>query len=49
MEIDNQHPYWDRVAETKQFTHPLDLALLQRHVAPTAHVLDYGCGYGRIV
>ncbi len=49
MEVDNQYPYWDRVAETKQFTHPLDVALLQRYASPASRLLDYGCGYGRIV
>ena len=42
-------PYWDRVAPTKRFTHPLDLGLLAQHLPRTARILDYGCGYGRLV
>ncbi len=41
--------YWDRVAEEKTFTHPLDAARLTRWVKPDARILDYGCGYGRLL
>ncbi len=47
MELDNQHPYWDRVAEAKRFTHPLDIALLRDYTTPASLLVDYGCGYGR--
>lgn len=42
-------PYWDRVAPTKRFTHPLDLGLLAQHLPRAARILDFGCGYGRLV
>lgn len=41
--------YWDRVAGEKTFTHPLNPAWLRRRVEPHAHILDYGCGYGRVL
>lgn len=41
--------YWDQVAEAKTFTHPLNAAWLARRVAPDARILDYGCGYGRVL
>ncbi|MER7755677.1 class I SAM-dependent methyltransferase [Kitasatospora sp. NPDC097643] len=47
-ELDRQTAYWDSVAPTKTFTHPLHLPWLDgldRH----AVILDYGCGYGRTV
>jgi SAM-dependent methyltransferase len=47
MEPDNQHLYWDRVAASKTFTHPVDLPLLQQHLALASRIVDYGCGYGR--
>jgi SAM-dependent methyltransferase len=48
--MDNQHPYWDRVAATKHFTHPLDLALMEKYLPQkNARIIDFGCGYGRIV
>jgi SAM-dependent methyltransferase len=38
--------YWDDNAAAVTFTHPLDLEWLAD--APKhAHILDYGCGYGR--
>jgi SAM-dependent methyltransferase len=41
--------YWNRVANQKTFTHPLDLSLLEQYVSKDACILDYGCGYGRLV
>ncbi|MFC8431904.1 class I SAM-dependent methyltransferase [Streptomyces sp. NPDC057253] len=47
-DLDSQVPYWDAAAATKTFTHPLHLSWLDgisRHAA----ILDYGCGYGRVM
>ncbi len=41
--------YWDRTAWQKRFTHPLDSGLLAQHVPRQARMLDYGCGYGRVL
>lgn len=49
MSIDNQKEYWDKVAQQKIFTHPLDFNLLLNYVDKNAVIVDYGCGYGRIV
>ena len=46
---DNQSQYWDRVAGTKTFTHPIDLELMQNYVHKDSMIVDYGCGYGRLV
>ncbi|MEJ0066226.1 MAG: class I SAM-dependent methyltransferase [Caulobacteraceae bacterium] len=40
--------YWDRKAEGQSFAHPLNLEWLA-NLPKTARILDYGCGYGRIV
>lgn len=45
-DLDNQTSYWDAVAATKRFTHPLHTAWLEPFDRDGA-VLDYGCGYGR--
>lgn len=45
-DLDNQTSYWDAVAATKRFTHPLHSPWLES-VGRDAAVLDYGCGYGR--
>jgi len=47
-----QTDYWNRVASEKCFSHPLRLEwLLQylKYLRPQARILDYGCGYGRLL
>ncbi len=42
--------YWDRVAPEKRFSHPLRLDWLAKHLTnPSPAILDYGCGYGRVL
>jgi SAM-dependent methyltransferase len=43
----DQRTYWDDVANVKTFTHPLPLPWLA-NLSPSARILDFGCGYGRI-
>jgi SAM-dependent methyltransferase len=45
--MQDQRPYWDRVAGQKTFTHPINRVWLDTFVPRTARILDYGCGYGR--
>ena len=45
-DLDNQTPYWDAVATTKRFTHPLH-APWTATIGRDAAILDYGCGYGQ--
>ena len=49
MNIDNQKEYWDKVAEIKTFTHPIDLELINNFFDNQSRIVDFGCGYGRIV
>jgi SAM-dependent methyltransferase len=49
MNINNQKEYWDKVAEQKTFTHPINIDLLLQFADKDAYIIDYGCGYGRIV
>ena len=49
MNIDNQKEYWDEVAEIKTFTHPIDLELINEFLNKQSIIVDFGCGYGRIV
>ena len=39
--------YWNRVAETKTFRHPLDVERVPMLVSRDARILDVGCGCGR--
>lgn len=36
------------MAWEKEFTHPINLPLLQAHLPFNSKILDYGCGYGRV-
>lgn len=49
MNIDNQVEYWNKVAATKTFTHPLDNRILSKYLTTDSSILDFGCGYGRIL
>lgn len=49
MNINNQKDYWNEVAEFKTFTHPIDIAVLEKNISRQSKILDFGCGYGRIV
>jgi SAM-dependent methyltransferase len=45
--LDNQVEYWNSTGTGKTFGHPLEPSWLA-DVDRAAHVLDYGCGYGRL-
>lgn len=47
--MEYQQLYWNRVAAQKMFTHPLDQGWLDTAIPKPARILDYGCGYGRIL
>ncbi|MDH6113370.1 SAM-dependent methyltransferase [Kitasatospora sp. MAP12-15] len=47
-DLGSQIAYWDSVGATKTFTHPVNLSWLAG-VGSNARVLDYGCGYGRVM
>ncbi|MFD1177419.1 class I SAM-dependent methyltransferase [Paenibacillus puldeungensis] len=44
---DEQKEYWNRVAESKQFTTPFERNEFARYVRNADRILDVGCGYGR--
>lgn len=47
-ELGSQIAYWDTVGASKTFTHPVDFTWLAE-VSRDARILDYGCGYGRVM
>lgn len=47
-QLDNQVEYWNGVAASKTFTHPLDVTRLSQVVEKNGKILDFGCGYGRL-
>lgn len=47
-DLGSQVAYWDSIGATKTFTHPVNFTWLTG-VSRKARVLDYGCGYGRVM
>ncbi|MBN1113826.1 MAG: class I SAM-dependent methyltransferase [Oligoflexia bacterium] len=47
--FDDQKDYWDSVAYIKNFNFPFDHDVFGRYVNKNSKILDYGCGYGRIL
>ncbi|MFI0961465.1 class I SAM-dependent methyltransferase [Streptomyces sp. NPDC021080] len=47
-DLGSQIAYWDGVGATKTFTHPVNPSWLAG-VGASARILDYGCGYGRVM
>lgn len=48
MHLGKQTEYWDKVANEKTFSHPIQFDFLDRVIKKDAKILDYGCGYGRV-
>lgn len=44
-----QQAYWDKVAPSKTFSHQINYEKFNEFVAKEAVILDYGCGYGRLL
>ena len=47
--MSSQKEYWNKVADTKEFTTPMQSAVFCRYVNRDAAILDVGCGFGRIL
>jgi SAM-dependent methyltransferase len=48
-DLDQQIDYWNRTGPEKPFQHPVNLDRLKEHLSPSSRILDYGCGYGRVL
>ena len=46
---ERQIAYWDGPGAVKSFAHPVDIETLRVLIGHDARVLDYGCGYGRVM
>lgn len=49
LDLDHQVDYWNRVGPGKPFGHPVNFARLEQWLSPNSHILDFGCGYGRVL
>ncbi len=41
--------YWNKIGSEKVFEDPLYLDKLANYIDPNAKILEYGCGYGRLL
>ncbi|GAB5466372.1 MAG: hypothetical protein Kapaf2KO_18080 [Candidatus Kapaibacteriales bacterium] len=46
---DNLVKYWNDIAGEKEFTSDFDIDMLDKYANGKVCVLDYGCGYGRLM
>ncbi len=49
MNSSDQESFWDSVASHKEFPVPFNIDLFGKYVMKDMMVLDYGCGYGRVL
>ena len=49
QDLDRQIDYWNRLGPTKPFSHPVNFERLAQWLAPDSRILDFGCGYGRVL
>jgi SAM-dependent methyltransferase len=47
--LNSQLDYWNTAGTQKSFAHPLNLRRVRQWVSDESTILDYGCGYGRIL
>jgi 2-polyprenyl-3-methyl-5-hydroxy-6-metoxy-1,4-benzoquinol methylase len=48
-DLNNQIEFWNTISSKKSFNHQLDWVNFHKFVQQDHAVLDYGCGYGRIL
>ena len=48
-DLASQIDYWDRLGTTKPFSHPVNLSRLAELIDLDRRILDFGCGYGRVM
>ena len=41
--------YWNMVAGDRKFTIPVSMELFRERLTPDSAILDFGCGYGRVL
>ena len=49
IDLNSQYEYWNTAGTQKPFAHPLNLRRVRQWVSDEGTILDYGCGYGRIL
>ena len=47
--LDQQLGYWNDAGTAKTFNHPVNIDRLSQYLTPQSRILDFGCGYGRVL
>src|SRR5258708_6420460 len=48
-DVNAQFDYWNQLGPGKPFSHPVNFERLKQWLLPNSRVLDFGCGYGRVL
>jgi len=49
IDLNSQYEYWNTTGTQKSFAHPLNLRRVRQWMSDEGCMLDFGCGYGRVL
>lgn len=49
IDLNSQYEYWNTTGTQKAFAHPLNLRRVRQWISDEGCILDFGCGYGRVL
>ena len=49
IDLNSQYEYWNTTGTQKSFAHPLNLRRVRQWMNDEGCILDFGCGYGRVL
>jgi SAM-dependent methyltransferase len=49
IDLNSQYEYWNTTGTQKSFGHPLNLRRVRQWISDEGCILDFGCGYGRVL
>lgn len=49
IDLNSQYEYWNTTGTQKSFAHPLNLRRVRQWMSDEGCILDFGCGYGRVL
>jgi SAM-dependent methyltransferase len=49
IDLNSQYEYWNTTGTQKSFAHPLNLRRVRQWMSDEGCIVDFGCGYGRVL
>jgi len=49
IDLNSQYEYWNTTGTQKSFAHPINLRRVRQWISDEGCILDFGCGYGRVL